>query len=108
MNRTARKLAEKKFGSFPIVSQPSAMSFTLRLPSTIHIHPVFYVGQLEPENPSTFEDRDQPPRPLIVDSIPEYLIKRAIDPRYNCARCKCQLLYHIKWVGYPISYNPSN
>jgi len=34
-NRTARKLAERKIGPFPIVSQPSAMSFTLRLPGTI-------------------------------------------------------------------------
>jgi len=108
MNRTTRKLAEKKIDPFPIVSQPSAMSFTLRLPSTIRIHPVFYVAQLEPENPNIFEDRDQPPRLPIVDGIPEYLIKRTIDPRYNCARCKCQLLYHIKWVGYPISNNPSD
>ena len=56
-NRTACKLAEQKIGPFPIISQPSTMSFTLRLPSTIHIHPVFHVSQLEPEHLSTFLDR---------------------------------------------------
>ena len=70
-NRIARKLAEQKIGPFPIISQPSAMSFTLRLPSTIRIHPVFHVSQLEPKTPNTFADRDQPPPPpLIVDGQP--------------------------------------
>ena len=108
-NRTARKLAEKKIGPFPIISQPSAMSFTLQLPSTIRIHPVFHVSQLEPEFPNTFDDRDQPPPPpLIVDGAPEYLIERIIDSKYNRTRRRCQLLYHVKWVGYPISNNSSD
>jgi transposase InsO family protein len=108
-NRTARKLAEKKISPFPIISQPSPMSFTLRLPSTIRIHPVFHVSQLEPEDPNTFEDREQPPPPpLIVDGQPEFLIDWIIDSKYNRVRRKCQLLYHVKWTGYPISNNPSN
>ena len=108
-NRTARKLAEQKIGPFPIISQPSALSFTLRLPSTIRIHPVFHVSQLDPEHPNTFEDREQPaPPPLIVDGAPEYLIDRIIDSKYNRTRCKCQLSYHVKWTGYPISNNPSD
>jgi hypothetical protein len=83
-NRTACKLAEKKIGPFPIISQPSAMSFTLRLLGTIRIHPVFHVSQLEPKDPNTFEDREQPPPPpLIVNGQPEYLIKRIIDSKYN-------------------------
>jgi len=85
-NRTARKLAEKKIGPFPIISQPSAMSFTLCLPSTIHIHPVFHISQLEPEHPNTFANCDQPPPPpLIIDGQPEYLIKRIINSKYNRA-----------------------
>jgi len=108
-NRTARKLAEKKIGPFPIISQPSPMSFTLRLPSTIRIHPVFHVSQLEPEHPNTFEDREQPPPPpLIVDGKPEYLIERIIDSKYNRVRRKCQLLYHVKWTGYPITNNATD
>ena len=108
-NCTTRKLAEKKIGPFPIISQPSPMSFTLRLPSTIRIHLVFHVSQLEPEHPNTFEDRDQPlPPMLIVDGSPEYLIERIIDSKYNRVRRKCQLLYHVKWTGYPITNNVSD
>ena len=108
-NRTTCKLVEKKIGPFPIVSQPSAMSFMLRLPSTIWIHPIFHVSQLEPKTPNSFQDREQlPPPPLIIDGNPKYLIKRIINSKYNRVQCKCQLLYHIKWVGYPISNNPSD
>jgi len=108
-NRTARKLAEKKIGPFPIVSQPSAMSFTLCLPSTIRIHPIFHVSQLEPEHSNTFADREQPPPPpLIINGQLEYLIECIIDSKYNRVRWKCQLLYLVKWVGYPILNNPSN
>jgi hypothetical protein len=83
-NRTVCKLAEKKIGPFPIISQPSAMSFTLCLPGTIQIHPMFHVSQLEPEDPNTFEDREQPlPPPLIIDGQPEYLIKQIINSKYN-------------------------
>jgi len=87
-NRTARKLAEKRIGPFSIVSQPSAISFTLRLPTTTHIYPVFHVAHLEPEQPNTLEDRDQPPPPLTVDGALEYLIERILDSKYNRVRRK--------------------
>jgi len=108
-NRTTRKLAEKKLSLFPIISQPSAASFTLRLPSMIQIHPVFHVAQLEPEHPNAFDDHEQPPPPpLTVDGAPEYLIERTLDYKYNRVRRKCQLLYHIKWVDYLVSNNSSD
>ena len=108
-NRTTHKLTEKKIGPFPIISQPLPMSFTLCLPSTIRIHPVFHVSQLEPEHPNTFKDCEQPPPPaLIVDGKPEYLIEHIIDLKYNRVCCQCQLLYHVKWTGYPISNNAAD
>jgi hypothetical protein len=108
-NRTARKLAEKKIGPFPIISQPSAMSYTLCLPTTICIHPIFHISQLEPKHPNTFTNCEQPPPPpLIVNGQPKYLIEQILDSKYNQTRRKCQLSYHVKWVGYPISNNPSD
>lgn len=96
-NRTTHKLAKQKIGPFPIILQPSAMSFTLRLPTTIRIHPVFHISQLEPEHPNTFKDREQPPLPLlIIDGAPKYLIECIIDLKYNRACRKCQLSYHVK------------
>jgi len=85
------------------------MLFTIQLPGTIHIHPVFHVSQLKPEYLNTFQDCNQPlPPALIVDGQPEYLIDRIIDSKYNRIRHKCQLLYHVKWIGYPITNNPSD
>jgi hypothetical protein len=108
-NRTARKLAKKKIGPFSIISQPSSMSFTLQLPSNIRIHPVFHVSQLVPEFPNIFEGREQPQRPpIIVDGKPEYLIERIIDSKYDRVLKSCQLIYHVKRVGYPISNNASD
>jgi len=84
------------------------MSFTLHLPSTICIHPVFHISQLEPEFPNTFDDCEQPlPPPIIVDGTPKYLIEWIIDSKYNCTCHHCQLMYHVKWVSYPISNNSS-
>ena len=108
-NHAAWKLAEQKIGPFLIVSQPSSMSFTLWLPATIWIHPVFHVSQLEPENPNTFQDWEQPPLPpIFIEREPEYLIERIIDSKYNWAQQYCQLSYHVKWVRYPISNNVSD
>ena len=108
-NCTACKLAEKKISPFPIISQPLPMSFTLCLPSTIRIHPVFHISQLEPEHPNTFKDCKQPPPPaLIVNRKPKYLIKHIIDLKYNHVHCQCQLLYHVKWTGYLISNNAAD
>ena len=85
-NHAAWKLAEQKIGPFLIVSQPSTMSFTLRLPATICIHPVFHISQLEPEDPNTFQDREQPPLPpIFIEGKPEYLIEKIIDSKYNRA-----------------------
>jgi len=109
MNRIARKLAEKKVLSFPIISQPSAISLTLRLPSTVRIHPVFYMSQLEPHYPilsRTVISSRLPP--LIVDGQPEYLIEQIIDSKYNRVRRKFRPQYHVRWAGYPISNNPSD
>ena len=39
---------------------------------------------------------------------PEYLIEQIIDTKYNHTCCKCQLLYHVKWTGYPISNNSTD
>jgi hypothetical protein len=60
------------------------MSFMLCLPSTIHIHPVFHISQLEPKDPNTFEDCKQPPPPpLIINGQPKFLIDQIIDLKYN-------------------------
>lgn len=86
-NRISGKLDERKIGPFIIISPPPVMSITLRCPTTNRPPPLsFDVLQLEPEDPNTFESREQPPPPLIVDGKSEYLVERIIDSEYSRTR----------------------
>ena len=52
--RPSQKLSEKNLGPYPIIAQVSSLSFTLRLPDSMHaVHPVFHVSQLELAIPNT-------------------------------------------------------
>ena len=58
--------------------------------------------------PTPSRTNQPPPPPIIVDGKAEYLIERIIDSKYNRTRRKCQLSYHVKWVGYSISNNATD
>ena len=48
LTRPSKTLSEKNLGPYPIIAQVSLLSFTLRLPDSMHaVHPVFHVSQLE-------------------------------------------------------------
>ena len=53
--RPSKKLTEKFLGPFEILAQVGSVSFTLRLPDSMHsIHHVFHVSILEPSTPNEF------------------------------------------------------
>jgi len=100
--RPTRKLAEYYLGPFEIIGQPSAQSFTLRLPDELRsVHPVFHVSQLEPSIPNTIPNRQQdPPPPDFVDETGEHFeIDSILDSKIDKRR-RCKLLYKVKWTGY--------
>ena len=82
----SKKLSEKYLGPYKIISQPDTLSFTLRLPESMHsVHPVFHVSMLEPTTSNTFSERIQPvPAPVIIDREPEYEISQIVDSKINC------------------------
>jgi len=100
--RPSKKLSEKNLGPYAIIAQVGSLSFTLRLPDSMHaVHPVFHVSQLEPAIPNTIPDRIQPPPPLVeVDGEPEFEISEILDSKVD-RRCRmCKLLYLVHWSGY--------
>ena len=99
--RPSKKLAEKYLGPFEIIAQVGSVSFTLRLPNSMRsIHPVFHVSILECSTPNQFPNRIQVPEPLIIiNSDSKYEISEILDSRID-KRCKCKLLYLVKWAGY--------
>jgi len=99
--QSSKKLSEKYLGPYEIIVQPGTLSFTLRLPESIHsVHPVFHVSMLEPATSNTFSKRIQPvPAPVIIDKEPKYEISRIVDSKIDCRRV-CKLLYKMIWLGY--------
>jgi len=71
----------------------------------MNIHPVFYVGLLEPYRESTDPTcRQDPPLPDIVDEEPSYVVDRIVDSRwYGPAKGKFPqrfVQYMVVWAGY--------
>ena len=60
----SKKLSDKMSGPFKVVVQPGSHSYTLHLPSSMHlVHPVFHILMLEPHTPNTIPGCVQSPPP---------------------------------------------
>ena len=83
--RPSKKLLEKNLSPYPIIAQVGSLSFTLRLPDSMHaVHAVFHVSQLEPAIPNTIPNRTQPPPPQVeVDGKLEFEISKILDSKIN-------------------------
>ena len=92
----SKKLFEKYLRPYEIITQPSTLLFTLRLPESMcSVHPVFHVSMLKPATSNTFSKRIQPaPAPVIIDGKPEYEISWIVDSKINCWQA-CKLLYKV-------------
>jgi len=56
---------------------------------------------LEPATPNVIPDQVQPPPPPVyVDDEPEFKIAEVLDSKVDNCRCKCKLLYLVRWTGY--------
>ena len=69
------------------------------------IHPVFYVGLLEPYRESTDPTRKQdPPMPDDVDDEPSFVVEEIVDSRWygpKGAKFPKRLIqYMVVWAGY--------
>jgi len=81
----SKKLSEKNLGPYPIITQVSTLSFTIRLPNSMRaVHPVFHISQLEPVTLNTIPNWSQPPPPPIkVDCKPEFEITKILNSKFN-------------------------
>ena len=106
---TNRKLSNQRAGPFKVVRKIGYLAYELELPSTMKIHNVISVAQLEPA--PTGEDPFH--RPLINDEPPavemefpeedpdQFEVERIADRR----KVRNRLQYLIKWKGYGPQYN---
>jgi hypothetical protein len=98
--RPSKKLDYQRLGPFPIIKQINQVSFRLKLPSAMKIHPVFHVSLLEPYYKNTIQGRVLPPPPPIeVNNDWEYEVQEILDSQIK----RNHLEYLVHWKGYDIS-----
>lgn len=103
-----KKLSYQRNGPFEVTNKISNLSFKLRLPPVMTIHPVVSIKQLEPkpEGDDPFERKlnDEPP-PIVEDNdvveAPPYEIERLMDRRTT----KGKNWYLVKWKGYGMEHS---
>ena len=103
--RPTEKLDHKYFGPFVVKPMVGQRAYELELPSRMSIHPVFYVGLLEPYRESTDPTRKQEPlMPDEVDDEPSFIVKEVVDGRWygpKGARFPKRFVqYMVVWAGY--------
>lgn len=91
------KLGPKYLGPFQILAQVNAVTFRLKLPDSMRIHPVFHVSLLKPFHENSFPGRVlPPPPPVVVEGEEEFIVEGIIDSRIY----RNKLQYLVKWEGY--------
>ena len=92
-NRTSKKLSAKYYGPFEVLEQTSPVTFKLRLPATVHIHPIFHVGLLK----AAYDDEpSRKPLPTSNDDG-EYEVEKIVSHK---KRKDGKKVYLVKWKGY--------
>ncbi len=89
-------------------SKKGASAYTLKLPSTWHIHPTFNESLLTPYTPPAFPNQEQPlpPPPDLIDGEEHYEIEKVLDSRERKVRGRTgepwrwTTDYFVKWKGY--------
>src|SRR5947209_8191556 len=100
--RPTEKPDHKYFGPSTIKRKVGQRAYELDLPARMNIHPVFYVGLLEPYRQSTDPTRKQePPLPVEVDGSPSFVVDEIVDSHwYGQGRGNRFVQYMVLWAGY--------
>ncbi|KAF4259476.1 hypothetical protein CNMCM8057_002751 [Aspergillus fumigatus] len=99
--RPQKKLNWKHLGPFYIKKIISPHAYELDLPASMKIHPVFNVSLLHPVAKDPVPRQRQPPPPVEVDGLEEWIVKDILDSRWeHWGRWGPRLKYTVKWLGY--------
>jgi transposase InsO family protein len=99
-SRPSKKLDYKRLGPFEVIRSINDVAYELRLPPSMHIHPIFHVSLLGKATINRFTDRQHPePPPILVEGQEEFQVQGILDSRIIRSR----LFYLIDWLGYPPS-----
>jgi len=88
---SSRKLTPRYLGHYIVVHVINPSAVRLKIPSSMHVHPVFYVSLLKPVSVSTLSTPAPAHPPPRVWTVKELL---AVRRRGRCFR------YLVDWEGY--------
>ena len=96
--RASRKLSERWLGPYSITKLVGTNAVTLRLPRSMHIHPIVNVSHIKPYRERLPGQPVTAPGPSNVteDREEEYEVERIVDSRYKGRR----LEYLMHWKGW--------
>lgn len=97
--RPSHTLDYRKIGPFEIVAIMGSRAYKLKLPTSLHIHPVFHVSRLEKYNPDPYA-RNPKLHPIDTDS-PSFTIEEIVDSK----TIRAILHYLVKWKDFTSDYN---
>ena len=96
------KLAAQNYGPYEITQQLGPVTFKLKLPRQMRIHPVFHAFKLIPYHVDKIAGRNPPKPPAVqIDGNPEFEVETILDSRVRRQRVQ----YLVKWVGYSEAEN---
>ncbi|QRW24722.1 Retrotransposable element Tf2 protein [Rhizoctonia solani] len=89
-------IGEKRLGPFEVTKKISSHAYRLKLPESLKIHDVFYVGLLSKSHESPNQPFLERPPPETIRGEEEYKVEQIIDSK----RQQGKWFYLIKWKGY--------
>jgi len=95
----SRKLAARFIGPFVVERVVNPVTYRLKLPASLKIHPVFHVSMLQPWRVDSEFPAHQPAltRPPPVDVADHrFLVEQLLDKRTRGRRVE----YLVRWEGY--------
>ncbi|KAF8697266.1 hypothetical protein RHS03_07783, partial [Rhizoctonia solani] len=92
----SNKLDPKRLGPFEATERISSHAYRLKLPESLKIHNVFYMGLLSKSHKSPSQPFPEQPPPKTIEGEEEYKVEQILDSK----RQRGKWLYLIKWRGY--------
>ncbi|QRW26619.1 Retrotransposable element Tf2 protein [Rhizoctonia solani] len=96
LRTNSNKLDPKWLGPFEVTEKISSHAYCLKLPDTLKIHDMFYVGLLSKAHKSPSQPFPERPPPETIEGEEEYKVKQIIDSKQQ----RGKWFYLIKWKGY--------
>ncbi|QRW20014.1 Retrotransposable element Tf2 protein [Rhizoctonia solani] len=96
LRTNSNKLDPKCLGPFEVTEEISSHAYHLKLPKSLKIHNIFYVGLLSKSHKSPSQPFPEQPPPETIEGEEEYKVEQIIDSKQQQGKW----FYLIKWKEY--------